>query len=153
MWVFALSAAIGPALMSVFLPHSVSWRLFFAGESLLGLLLLLVYGFVKVSGGSISGLRWMLRKTKTPLQTTGRYFNIADNEQPRGPWSAADLYRVFNDGTEKFYELETIAPLQVREGRGTTSTLLTRTTIYKGAVDTLEHLLPTRWSINLEPYP
>ncbi len=100
--------------------------------------------------GALDRRRGLLVLRETPLQTTGRYFNIADNEQPRGPWSAADLYSVFNGGADNFYELETIAPLQEREGRVATSMLISRTTIYKGAVDTLEHLLLSHWSINLE---
>ncbi len=65
---YCSGAATGPALMSVLLPHSVSWRLFFAGESLLGLLLLLLYGFVKVSEGTRSGVATTWSQMVRPLR-------------------------------------------------------------------------------------
>ena len=58
--------------------------------------------------------RLYLRRTQ---RQEGRYFNIADNEQPGGPASAADLYSVFNGGELDFFELETIAPAQSQDGR------------------------------------
>ncbi len=52
------------------------------------------------------------------------YFNIADNEQPEGPFSAADSYSIFNSGPDMgFFELETISGVNVREGRLTGSQL------------------------------
>ena len=44
----------------------------------------------------------------------GLYFNIADNDQPRGPASAADNYSIFNsDADMGAFELETIGSAQV----------------------------------------
>jgi hypothetical protein len=48
----------------------------------------------------------------------GLLFNIADNEQPEGPYSAADSYSIFNsDPDMRAFELETIGPLQLRNGK------------------------------------
>lgn len=44
----------------------------------------------------------------------GLYFNIADNDQPQGPFSAADNYSIFNsDADMGAFELETIGAAQV----------------------------------------
>ncbi len=58
----------------------------------------------------------------------GSYFNIADNDQPDGPYSAADTYSIFN-GDEKlgFFELETIGGAIVHDGYLSGSRLLSRT--------------------------
>ncbi|MFH1903163.1 MAG: DUF6786 family protein [Candidatus Omnitrophota bacterium] len=57
------------------------------------------------------------------------YFNIADNEQPDGPFSAADSYSIFNSGPDVgFFELETIGAADVENGRLTGSRLTSRTT-------------------------
>lgn len=77
---------------------------------------------------------------RTPKQA-GRYFNIADNDQPRGPWSAADLYSVFNGGELGFYELETIAPLTLAGGTVGPSRLESETWIYRGPEAALRALL------------
>ncbi|MDD4539342.1 MAG: hypothetical protein GX617_01020 [Lentisphaerae bacterium] len=76
------------------------------------------------------------------ITDNGLYFNIADNDQPRGPFSAADSYSIFNGGELDFFELETIAPLHcdVAE-RGTHSTLCAETLIFKGAPDRLGRCL------------
>jgi len=58
----------------------------------------------------------------------GVYFNIADNDQPRGPFSAEDAYSIFNgDETLGFFELETIGGAHVRDGCLDGSRLLSRT--------------------------
>jgi len=49
--------------------------------------------------------------------TDGLYFNIADNEQPKGPFSAMDNYSIFNgDEDLRFFELETIGSAEVQDG-------------------------------------
>ncbi len=71
-------------------------------------------------------------------QEGGMYFNIADNDQPEGPYSAADSYSIFNGGEMGFFELETIAPLQLdAEGRGISSALWSETLIFKGTPERL----------------
>ncbi|MCX6992075.1 MAG: hypothetical protein NT011_02915 [Kiritimatiellaeota bacterium] len=46
----------------------------------------------------------------------GLYFNIADNDQPQGPFSAADNYSIFNsDADMGAFELETIGSAQVEQ--------------------------------------
>ena len=58
----------------------------------------------------------------------GMYFNIADNEQPQGPFSAQDAYSIFN-GDERcgFFELETMGGAQVESGHLKGSHLISRT--------------------------
>ena len=72
--------------------------------------------------GALDRSRGLLLLRTTEPQN-GRYFNIADNDQPEGPWSAADLYSVFGGGELDFFELETIAPMQTRNGRLAASAL------------------------------
>ncbi|MBN1588580.1 MAG: hypothetical protein JW888_03605 [Pirellulales bacterium] len=44
----------------------------------------------------------------------GRYFNIADNDQPNGPYSAADNYSIYNSDTRmRAFELETVGSANV----------------------------------------
>ena len=59
----------------------------------------------------------------------GIYFNIADNDQSEGPYSAADDYSIFNSAAElSFFELETIAPMKVEGGLIKGSELISTTT-------------------------
>ncbi len=81
--------------------------------------------------GALDLGREMLFVRKTQPQQ-GTYFNIADNEQPDGPFSTADLYSVFNGGELDFFELETIGAMQTVNGRLATSSLLTQTVILRG---------------------
>lgn len=68
-----------------------------------------------------------IRENLTPK--AGLYFNIADNEQEMGPFSASDEYSIFNsDESMKLFELETIAPAHVKKGLLTGSELTSRTT-------------------------
>lgn len=58
----------------------------------------------------------------------GLYFNIADNEQKDGPFSAADTYSIFNSGPDaRFFELETIGCADVRQERLLGSNLVSLT--------------------------
>lgn len=58
----------------------------------------------------------------------GLYFNIADNDQPDGPFSAVDSYSIFNSGPEtRFFELETVGGADIQEGRLTGSQLISLT--------------------------
>ncbi len=70
----------------------------------------------------------------TPERSDGKRINIADNDQPRGIESAADMFSIFNGGTElNFHELETIAPVSVdSDGRVIGSRLESDTVILKG---------------------
>jgi hypothetical protein len=67
-----------------------------------------------------------------------RYFNIADNDQPAGPWSAADMYSIFYGAKLGFYELETIAPAWIAGNRLAESVLTTMTSIYHGDLPAME---------------
>ena len=78
----------------------------------------------------------------------GVFFNIADNDQPRGPYSAADSYSIFNGGPLGFFELETIAPLELdRVGRGVASRPYSDTIIFHGPPERLAALLKTRFRV------
>lgn len=78
-----------------------------------------------------------------------RYFNIADNDQPRGPWSAADMYSIFYGAGLGFYELETIAPAWIALNHMVESVLRTTTTIYHGDLPALENHVQTLLGLKL----
>lgn len=89
----------------------------------------------------------LLRRARPQV---GRYFNIADNDQPGGPWTAADLYSVFCGGPDGFFELETIAPMQTdAAGNLAPCTLSSETLIVQGACSELEAYLEAHWRIVL----
>ena len=81
--------------------------------------------------GALDANRSLLFLRKTP-PCSGLYFNIADNEQAAGPFSAADQYSIFNGGELGFFELETVGAMQVEAGCLAASTLTSETTILKG---------------------
>jgi hypothetical protein len=57
------------------------------------------------------------------------YFNMADNDQPDGPFSAADNYSIFNsDPDMQAFELETVSGAKICDGRLKGSELVTVTT-------------------------
>ena len=86
--------------------------------------------------GAIDFDRNLLFIRRTPPQE-GLYFNIADNEQKSGPFSAADLYSIFNGGELGFFELETIGAMQAVAGRVAKSSLHSETVILHGPVEEL----------------
>ena len=96
--------------------------------------------------GALDGGRELLILRRMDPQE-GVYFNIADNEQPGGPWSAADMYSVFNGGNLDFFELETIAPLQTEDNRVARCTLISETLIVRGSVKELERYLEDHWGL------
>ncbi len=58
----------------------------------------------------------------------GLYFNIADNEQPGGAFSAEDTYSIFNSSEDmRFFELETISCSDINCGKVIGSTLVSLT--------------------------
>ena len=98
--------------------------------------------------GAYDRQRSLLLLRRAWRQDGGMYFNIADNDQPRGAYSAADAYSIFNGGELDFFELETIAPLQLdRAGRGVNSLLWTETLIFKGTPDSLSSCLENGFQI------
>jgi hypothetical protein len=82
--------------------------------------------------GALDAARSLLILRKTEAGQ-GVYFNIADNEQPDGPFSAADLYSIFNGGELGFFELETIGAMRVVEGRVSASALSSETLVLRGS--------------------
>jgi hypothetical protein len=89
----------------------------------------------------------ILRRTEV---RQGVYFNIADNEQPDGPFSTADLYSIFNGGELGFYELETIGAMRVAGGRVSASILPSETLILKGDMAELLRYLSEQGGLHLE---
>jgi hypothetical protein len=68
-------------------------------------------------------------KENRSTPTQGIFFNIADNDQPAGPFSAADNYSIFNsDPDMAAFELETIGSATVENGALRGSTLVSVTT-------------------------
>lgn len=100
--------------------------------------------------GAFDFQRGLLFLRQTAPQT-GRYFNIADNAQPEGPWSAADLYSVFNGGELNFFELETIAPMRVEDHKVATGRLVSKTWIYRGAMEDVAQFMARSLGIPLNP--
>ena len=74
--------------------------------------------------------------------------NIADNDQKNGPFSTEDIFSVFNGASLGFYELETIAPMIVKDGKFVSSTVVSETYIYKGSASSIAALLEKEYNIN-----
>jgi len=100
--------------------------------------------------GALDPGRRLLILRESPKQA-GTYFNIADNDQPNGPFSAADLYSIFNGGDLNFFELETIAPMQIDKGVVAPSSLVSRTSILRGETESLERYLAAEVGLQLTP--
>ena len=98
--------------------------------------------------GAYDASRNMLIIRKTSIED-GVYVNIADNDQKNGAYSTEDVYSIFNGSQElNFFELETIAPMTVRNGKLVRSVLNSRTFIYKGSADQLRTLLEKEYQLN-----
>ena len=93
--------------------------------------------------GSLDPHRGIMVLRTTPMQESGTYFNIADNDQPAGPYSASDMFSIFNGSQElNFHELETIAPMQTTaDGKLAPSELPSTTLIFKGDTARLKRVL------------
>ncbi len=93
--------------------------------------------------GAYSPRRNLVVLRSTALREDGRYFNIADNDQPNGPWSAGDIFSIFNGSNElDFHELETIAPVNVKEdGTVGSSILESRSLLLTGELANLRRFL------------
>lgn len=98
--------------------------------------------------GAYDAARSMLIIRRTSIEK-GVYINIADNEQKNGVYSTEDVYSIFNGSEElNFFELETIAPMTVRNGKLIRSDLNARTFIYKGSAEHLRLLLEKEYKLN-----
>ena len=87
----------------------------------------------------------IIRKTSV---VPGTYINIADNEQKNGAYSTEDVYSIFNGSQElDFFELETIAPMQVRAGKLAGSELRSRTFLFRGEAGKLRSLLEKEYKL------
>lgn len=99
--------------------------------------------------GALDPHRSMLMLRRAEPQA-GTYFNIADNDQPAGPFSAADLYSVFNGGALGFFELKTIGAMKTQDGRVGAGTLVSETVLLKGSVKELLRYLAEKKGLHLE---
>lgn len=99
--------------------------------------------------GALDSNRSMLIVRRTAPQD-GVYFNIADNDQPGGPYSAGDLFSIFNGGELNFFELETIGAMQVADGCIAASTLVSETTILKGKMGELRRYLAEQEGLRID---
>jgi hypothetical protein len=79
----------------------------------------------------------------------GMYFNIADNEQSAGAFSASDLYSIFNGGALNFFELETIGAMRASDGAVLASSLISQTLILRGELNELKRVLLEREGVSL----
>ncbi|HOZ44972.1 MAG TPA: hypothetical protein PLO37_04980 [Candidatus Hydrogenedentes bacterium] len=98
--------------------------------------------------GALDANRSMLMLRRTEPQR-GVYFNIADNDQADGPYSAADCYSMFNGGALGFFELETVGAMQVAGEYVAASTLVSETILLKGRMEELLRYLAERESLRL----
>lgn len=90
----------------------------------------------------------MLIIRKTNIEN-GVYINIADNDQKNGAYSTEDIYSIFNGSQElNFFELETIAPMIVKDGKLVSSTLHSATCIYKGGRENIRAVLEKIYGLN-----
>ena len=100
--------------------------------------------------GVLDPARCLLILRTTPPQS-GIYFNIADNAQHGGPFSAADMYSIFNGGPMGFYELETIASMQMAGMSVAPGRLVSETLILRGDVSELRRFLENH-GVPREPF-
>ena len=82
----------------------------------------------------------IIRKT---FDLPGKRINIADNEQKNGIFSAQDMYSIFNGAELNFFELETIAPMDIDPytGKVKGSKLISETRFFTGENDELKRFL------------
>jgi hypothetical protein len=99
--------------------------------------------------GALDVSRSLLILRRTEVRE-GVYFNIADNEQPDGPFSATDLYSIFNGGELGFYELETIGAMRVVGGRVSAGVLSSQTLILRGSLEELLQYLSDQGGLHLD---
>lgn len=101
--------------------------------------------------GALDWQRGILAVRITPKRFDGKYFNIADNDQLTGPYGAADRFSIFNGAQElNFYELETIAPMNVEaDGSLGKSTLESTTILMKGEQLDLMNCLSEYFGVEL----
>ncbi|MBR2510375.1 MAG: hypothetical protein IKB71_11620 [Lentisphaeria bacterium] len=83
----------------------------------------------------------------------GTYFDIADNDQPRGPFTTEDTYSIFNGSEElNFFELETIAPMAVGDGKKVLGSALgSETYCFKGSREQLILLIKNHLGVDAIP--
>ncbi len=95
--------------------------------------------------------RSLLILRRTPFNPKGKYINIADNDQPKGVYSACDQYSIFNGASLNFFELETISTLELdSKGLVKGSTLHSETMFFKGGRPALAALLKEQFNTTLE---
>ena len=100
--------------------------------------------------GAYDAEKNMLVIRRTPVVDRGVYINIADNAQEQGVYSAADAYSIFNGASLGFFELETIAPMTVEDGKFAYSALTSSTCIWRGPMMALSAMTGACYNFNLQ---
>lgn len=77
----------------------------------------------------------------------GLYFNIADNDQPAGPFSASDQMSIFHGGGLGFFELELIGAMRCLRRRLGISVLRSETWLCRGDAAELAAVVRDRFGI------
>lgn len=97
--------------------------------------------------------RELLLLRRNLMVSDGKYFDIADNDQPRGPFTTEDCYSVFNGSEQlKFFELETIAPMSVSaDGKVLGSTLGSETYCFRGSFEQIKNLIINHLGVDSIP--
>ena len=82
---------------------------------------------------SVQDLRVQFHDRDAPDEAVhGLRFDMADNDQPDGPWTAGDRYSVFYGAEMGFFELETLGATPIIGGRLGVATLLSETWALRG---------------------
>ena len=103
-------------------------------------------GFSMPNGFNMQGLMRQAQKMQEKIQSAQEELKSKEVEATVG---GGAIKVVFNGSQElNFFELETIAPMTVRNGKLVRSVLNSRTFIYKGSADQLRILLEKEYQLN-----
>ena len=89
----------------------------------------------------------ILRETVVHPEAT--YIDIADNDQPAGPFAAGDAYSIFYGADLNFFELETIAPVDRVHGLVRGSCLCSRSLFFRGSRADLTRMMMDQYGFQL----
>lgn len=103
----------------------------------------------RLIGGCIPS-RDLLILRETAVVPGGTYIDIADNEQPAGPFAAGDAYSIFYGAELDFFELETIAPVIMEDGLVRGSLLQSRSMFFRGRFDDLARMMMDKYGFQLQ---
>lgn len=87
---------------------------------------------------------------ETAVIPGGTYIDIADNDQPDGPFAAGDAYSIFYGADLNFFELETIAPMMMENGLVKGSRLRSRSMFFRGDRADLDRMMMDQYGFTLQ---